>query len=119
MMTQKLPTRTIHKLVLTHGHRYIQLPCNDAKALSVGVAQNAPCLWYDRPYDASQEIPLSSRAASVPLPESKVIDVEVLCVLTGEEYRLETDGWRFLGTTVHRPYEHSGDIIVHVFVKGF
>lgn len=108
--------RTIHKLKLGHSHKRVQLPCEDVKALSVGVSQGVPCLWYDRPY--VPEVPLTRETANTKPEAVKVTNVEVLCVFTGEEYRLETDGWRFLGTIVHNP-THYEDIVIHVYVKGF
>lgn len=109
--------RTIHKLKLGHSHKRVQLPCEDVKALSVGVSQGVPCLWYDRPY--VPEVPFTPETANTKPEAFKITNVEVLCVFTGEEYRLETDGWRFLGTIVHNPHPFGDDIVIHVYVKGF
>lgn len=114
---EKLPTRTIHKLKLAYGHSRIQLPSEDVKAMSVGVSQGQPCLWYDRPFEP--EVLFTDVKVNAAPESFKVTYVEILCGFTGEEYRLETDGWRFLGTIVYKPYQHSDDIVIHVYVKGF
>lgn len=114
----QLPTQVIHKMKLSHSYRTVQLPCECAKALSVGVSQGVPCLWYARPYEPSQDGPFTARGEVTKPEPFKLTNVEVLCVFTGEEYRLETDGWRFLGTIVHNP-THYENIVIHVYVKGF
>lgn len=112
----QFPTRTIHKMKLSHSHNGLRLPCADVNALSVGVSQGIPCLWYERPYEPSE--PVSNRYNLSPEPFKETY-IEVLCIFTGEEFRLETDGWRFLGTIVHNPHVFGEDIVIHVYVKGF
>lgn len=108
--------RVIHKHKLRHSHERVVLPCSDVKALSVGVSQGCPCLWYDRPQEPMSLFTAENANA---LPEEiSLTNVEILCVFTGEEYCLETAGWRFLGTVVHSPTSYE-DIVIHVYVKGF
>ena len=113
-------SRVIHKLKLGHSYKKVQLPCEDVKALSVGVSQGVPCLWYDRPYDASLDCLITDRGADTQPTAFKVTEVEVICVFTGEEHTIPDSDWRFLGTIVHNPtYQPFNDIVIHVYVKGF